>query len=314
MNLLSTKTALRLLVATFFLAQVACTPPSVNEAKVAAVNASVESPSKPTSPEFAKYWFAGKGELNSYDLTINRYGENRKGYAVMVFVTEDLSDKKHVKLDNPDQAGNDRVSVLKLNHLQRFNTGVYDYSMMTSLFTPLDYGKHPHSLKWTTTVQDWCGHVFTQLDFTKGNTYRAQQFSYFETEGDKAFDTEGGLLEDEILTRLRLNPDDLPKGKVKIIPNLTYSRIRHKPIEGIEATIQLSDGASADQRICTIQYVNKRRFEVVFEKAFPHKILAFKELDGNEVLSQGTLKQSFMSDYWSKHNNASAYLREQLGI
>jgi hypothetical protein len=293
----------------------ACQEPTATETKVAAVSASHTEGgvSTPPTPEFNAYWFAGKAEVNSYELQIDRYGEPRKGYAVMVFVTEDFSNQKHVKLDYPEKAGDDRVPVLKLNALQRFNTGIYDYSMMTSLFTPLDYGKKPHTLKWNTTVQDWCGHVFTQLDHTNGNTYKVQQNSYFEMEGDKAFTTEGVLLEDEIFTRLRLNPESLPKNKVKIIPNLTYSRIRHKPVEAVEATISFKDGADG-QTTCSVIYTSKRRLDIVFEKAFPHKILAYTELDGDKQLSRATLIKNMQSDYWMKNGNASAYLREMLGI
>ena len=265
------------------------------------------------SNEFNAYWYAGKAEITSYDYQINRYDEPRKGYAVFVFVTEPFSKSKQVKLDDASKAGDDNVNVLKLNALQRFQTGIYDYSMMTSLFTPIDIGKFPHSLKSNTTVQDWCGQVFSQLNWKGGNTYATHQYSYFEMEGDKSPDTEGVLLEDEIFTRLRINPASLPTGTIKVVPNLTYTRIRHKPIEGMNAKIEMTDGGNGT-KICNLIYESKRRLEVTFEAASPHKILGFVEFEGDKEMSRATLKKSLMSDYWAKHDNKSAFLREELGL
>ena len=264
------------------------------------------------SNDFNAYWFAGKAEVNSYDYFINRYDQPRKGYAVMVFVTEDFSKSKHVKLDYPDKAGDDRVPVLKINSLQRFNTGIYDYSMMSSIFTPLDLTKNPRSLKLTTTVQDWCGHVFTQID-EKKDKYHIAQYSYFESEGDKATDTEGAMLEDEILTRLRINPASIPTGDVKLIPNLTYTRLRHKNIEPVAAKIEMKDIANK-QRSVVVTYASGRRLEVDFEATFPHKIMRVGEFDGVKKLSEAILKKSIMSDYWTKNGNEYANLRGELGI
>jgi hypothetical protein len=263
--------------------------------------------------EFNAYWYAGKAELSAYDLKIDRYDEPRKGYVAIVFVTEDLSNAKHVKLDDPAKAGDDRVPVLKINALSRFQTGVYDYSLMSSLFTPIDLAKHPHSLKATTTVQDWCGQVFTQLDYLKDNKYKVSQYSYFESEGDKVFDTEGSLLEDEIFTRLRINPASLPE-KAMIIPNLTFTRLRHKPVAAASATISFKD-APDSLRICTVNYPDlKRRLDVTFEANSPHKIINFAEFQDNKEMSRATIRKTMMSDYWNKHDNQSAYLREMLGL
>ncbi len=299
-----------------FYAFLACNTPNSGEKKVASVSASVQQPIEKkvfNANDFNAYWYAGKAELSSYEFKINRYDEVRKGYAVMVFVTEDLSKSKHVKLDNPDKAGNDRVPVLKLNALSRFQTGIYDYSLMSSLFTPVDVVKMPHSLKATTTVQDWCGQVFTQMDFLKNDKYKVSQYSYFETEGDKVFDTEGVLLEDEIFTRLRINPESLPE-KASIIPNLTFTRLRHKPVVASNATIIFKDIADS-LRLCTVEYPDlKRRLEVTFEANFPHKIMGFVEYNDSKEMSRATHIKTMMSDYWAKHDNQSAYLREMLGL
>ena len=96
--------------------------------------------------EFAQYWFQGKAEVNHYKLEQNCYGEMRKGYAVLVFVTEDFTSKQ-VKADNSDCSVSGAVPVMKFTPNRKFITGIYDYANMTSVFTPLDAIKHPQTFQ-----------------------------------------------------------------------------------------------------------------------------------------------------------------------
>ena len=57
---------------------------------------------------FEAYWSRGLAELTSYQLEQSRYGEIHPGSAVLIFVTEDLSRSRQVKLDRPEKAGEDR--------------------------------------------------------------------------------------------------------------------------------------------------------------------------------------------------------------
>ncbi|NJO02264.1 MAG: hypothetical protein HC880_11765 [Bacteroidia bacterium] len=136
------------------------------------------------SPEFKDYWYQGKAEVSSYELEQSHYGEVHPGEAILIFVTEDFSKAAQIKLDYPDEAGSDAVSVLKLNLVKKFQTGIYDYSILQSTFTPVDVQNHPNTLKVTTSTQEWCGHTFTQLNWQKGK-YKLQSHSYFESEGDQ---------------------------------------------------------------------------------------------------------------------------------
>ena len=79
------------------------------------------------SKEFKDYWYDGKAEITSYKLEQARYGELHEGYAVLVFVAEDFSKSKQVKLDDPQNAKGDDVKVLKLNRIKKFDTGIYRY-------------------------------------------------------------------------------------------------------------------------------------------------------------------------------------------
>jgi hypothetical protein len=43
------------------------------------------------SQGFKDYWYAGEAEITSYELEQARYGEIRKGHAVLIYVTEEFS-------------------------------------------------------------------------------------------------------------------------------------------------------------------------------------------------------------------------------
>lgn len=255
------------------------------------------------------YWYQGKAEISSFEVVQERYGEQRQAGQVLVFVTEDFSANKQVKLDGAPAPGDERVPVLKLNTVRRFQTGIYDYSLMQSVFTPVETGKQ-RSLKTTTTIQDWCGHVFVQCN-ARPDAYAVRSFSYFETEGDAENAVKPDLLEDEIWTRLRLNPEALVSRKIAVLPGVFYTRLKHKPLEPELAEISIAK----EEKESTLQlaYANiPRRLEIRFETAFPHRILDWEETDEGKLLSKGTLKNTILDAYWKHHDVASAPLRAEL--
>ena len=98
-------------------AQCSSAPPATPEAA---------APAAPLPPAFGSYWFQGKAELTSYTLSQARYGELHPGEAILIFVTEDFSRKKQVKLDDPAAAGADKVPVLKLNFEKNENVRIIE--------------------------------------------------------------------------------------------------------------------------------------------------------------------------------------------
>src|SRR5205823_5666230 len=87
-------------------------------------------------PEFTgafwRHWGDGRGELSGYDLETPRYGALRHGIAVAIFVTETFSNSKRVKADPGMHPAFDEFPVMKLNLVQDFATGIYDYNLETS--------------------------------------------------------------------------------------------------------------------------------------------------------------------------------------
>lgn len=266
--------------------------------------------------QFKKYWYAGKAEISSYTLDQARYGEQHSGHAVLIFVTEDFSKDKQVKLDNPSVSENEKVSVLKVNFVKKFVTGIYPYSMMLSTFTPVKRNQFPFTLKVSMSSQEWCGHVYTQLNL-KNDSYAVESHSYFEKEGDESFSLKKDILEDELWNIIRLDPEHLPTGKFNLIPGLFFTRLAHKEFKTKEATAKKE---AVDKEIKYTIHIasDDRTLSIRYQKDFPHKILGWKEtftdLNGELKTTTATLNKTLITEYWNENKNKSKILRDSLNI
>ena len=260
------------------------------------------------------YWYGGVAELNRYALHQARYGEIHQGDAVLIFVTEDFLKDRQVKYEGGPK---DQVeSVLKLNATKKFWTGLYPYSLMTSVFTPIAESKP--SLKVTTTAQEWCGHSFSQLNL-KGNHYEGLLRSYFMNEGDENFRLKRAFLEDEIWNLIRLNPEALPTGNIEIIPGTQFLRLRHRKfgVEKAKATLTKNEASGFCSYQLDYQEFN-RVLEITFKTEFPHQITGWKETSGSgrdaALTTRATLTHTIKSPYWRKNSLADSVLRLELGL
>ena len=264
--------------------------------------------------EFNAYWYSGKAEVVAYNLKQSRYGEIHDGKAVLIFVTEPFSKSKQVKLDNPEQARDDKITVMKLNFTKKFTTGIYPYSMMLSSFTPVDSYNHSKTLKVTMSSQEWCGQVYSQMNLDR-RKYSLKSFSYFEKEGDQVLSIEAALLEDELWNQIRLNYKALPVGEIKIIPGLFHTRLMHKNLKPVLATATLNE--EGGQITYQVKYP-ERSLSITFDKAFPYQIQSWEEtyngIEGKELTTSATLDKTLHIDYWSKNSVSDKYLRDSLNL
>lgn len=269
-----------------------------------------------TSETWNSYWYQGKAEITSYKLLQSRYGEIHEGSAVNIFVTEDFSKKKQVKLDDVSKAGDDRLPILKLNQSVKFNTGIYPYSIMMSAFSPVDINNYPHAVKITGSVQEWCGMASYQMNY-KNNKFEIEHRSYFEQEGDKDLSIETVVQEDELWNLIRIAPDKLPKGEITILPGSEYLRLSHKPLEPVNATLDLRDENGIMALVADMPSLN-RKLIIRFEKSFPYKIISWEDaypgFDGVVLTTTAIKNKELMIDYWRTHNNSDRVLREFLGL
>ena len=261
------------------------------------------------SKEFSDYWYRGEAEITSFKLEQARYGEMRNGSAVLVFVTEDFLPKIQVKADNYSK---NNVPVLKLNATKNFNTGIYPYSIMQSTFYPVANNKH--ALKISASVQEWCGHVYTQLN--NRDQFEVQSHSYFQTEADRTFNIEKTWTENELWTKLRIDPKSLPIGEIRSIPSLEYIALAHKSIKAYNAFASLKNGTY------TLAYPElERTLSINFNTNFPFAILGWEETtvsgfgaNAQILTTKATKLELLKSAYWSKSHNADEVLRDTLKL
>jgi hypothetical protein len=271
------------------------------------------APAPNAARAFRDQWYAGQAELTRYRLEQSRYGALHEGDAVLIFVTEDFLAEAQVKDEGRGSGGPSR-SVLKLNFTREFTTGIYPYTTMTSVFTPVDRAG-AGSLKVSSAVQEWCGHTYAQLN-RRGERLRGHVHSYFEGEADRDVELALAPLEDELWTRIRIEPAALPLGEIGIVPGLQYARLSHRPLRVERASAELAADASAGRRVYRLAYRDlPRRLTIVFEDAFPHAILEWEEHGGpGEPVTRAVRTSSLRLDYWRHNAPADRGLRERLGL
>jgi hypothetical protein len=282
-----------------------------------ASNTPTEITSSEENLDHPDYWFQGLAELSSYHLSQDRYGGNYEGHVVLVYVTEPFSESKQVKVDDPGKAQGDNLTVLKLNAVKKFTTGIYPYSIMTSVFEP--YYEDGHALKVTSSVQEWCGHAFTQLNH-QNDSYRFQQFSYFESDGDLTGDVDDCWLEDEIWTQIRVNPEELPMGRLQMVPGTEYLRLKHVPLSVQQVDIVKT--IEGEYTLLNLFYPElERTLNIRFRSAYPHEIEEWVETSpsmfgGTKTMSttKASLNKRIISDYWSNNGVDDGEWRRQLGL
>ena len=269
------------------------------------------------------YWSQGKAEVNVYEVSQNRYRENHSGQLVSVFVTEDFLTNKQVK--NEYYVNKNSTWILKIIQLKKFTTGVYDYSLFNSVFTPIDRNKFPKSLKVSASSQEWCGTIYTQFNLNLNSEYKVEHRSYFEKEGDRTTRIKSSYLEDEVFTVLRMNPLLLPLGTVQLIPPANYLQLKHLQIQSYKAFTSLipyneKEFSGSNLMQYKIVYPQlKRTIRIVFENKAPYKIMGWFEkfpssFDGKLRTTSVILKTQKMLPYWKQNSLKDKQLREELGL
>jgi hypothetical protein len=284
------------------------------EAKSPELPQNTDKSSLSVPENFGDYWYQGKAELSSYDLEQVRYGSVHDGSAVLIFVTEPFSKSRQVKMDYGGSA-EDKLTVLKLNKTKSFTTGLYPYQLMNSTFSPVEIGKYPHALKSATTVQEWCGHVYSQYNLREAG-YQWKGFSYFGSEGDQEATLGKIWLEDGIWNQIRLNPESLPIGNFSMVPSSFYNRLKHKEVAGIQAKATLQTDGDLMQYTLSYPSIN-RKIIINFDAVFPFKIQSWEESypeAGKIMTTKARLNKRVMKAYWNFNSPGDEVLREELGL
>ena len=261
------------------------------------------------SEKFKEYWFSGKAEISSYELTQYRYDEPRKGKAVLIFVSEDFNTDLQVKADRPDEQS---VSVLKLNKTKDFATGIYPYHIMESTFSPI--AKKAHALKTAASVHEWCGQAYMQIN--NRDDLEVRIHSYFESTADKELELKEQLMENEVWNLLRIDPDSELLSTDKMIPSLEYLRLRHR--EAKAYPVDITQQKSNDTLITSFDQSTLNRTLTIYQEAdHPYKILKWEESitqDGKTKTTSAELIRTMRSAYWNQNAPEFSRLRDSLQL
>lgn len=258
--------------------------------------------------------FSGQAEICTYEVSKARYNNNHPGEAVLVYVTEQFEAEKQVKSDSPQPTLS--YTVLKLNYLLRFSTGIYDYSMFTSVFTPAYQDEINYPVKITNSSQDWCGQSFMQVN--QKENYHIQLRSYFESEGDTDFNIAKVYSEDNFLTMVRIAPESLPTGDVEVLPSLNYLRTAHIEAKPYAASAKLEKNENEWVYSYEIPAL-KRSVKLCIDPSTNYRITSWTEnyptvFDGEMRTTTYTLKAVTVSKYWEKNNLEDTPLRDSLKL
>lgn len=265
---------------------------------------------------FWEHWGDGQAEIAVYDLVQPRYGEERDGTAVLIFVTETFADGPRVKSDGGHR---DEYPVLKLNEVRDFRTGLYDYNVMTSSFLRVDSGS-PWGVpvKTSFSSQEWCGHVYEQLLPREAGIERTSH-SYFDGEADRS-----DVL---ALPPRAVFADALPilvRGlvgqpgesiEVDLLDRHIDARFGHHDAVFHPATIRWGSPHATELTIGTVEVVDvavdrETGIDITFtvEAAPPHRLFAWEASDGERA----TLRTVTRTPYWRQHSEADSPLRRTL--
>jgi len=276
--------------------------------------------------DFWARWADGKAELDGYALTQPRYGKLRAGTAVLIFVTEDFSDSARVKADPGVHPKSDTYPVMKLNFVRDFQTGIYDYNVLTSTWVKTEPASSPLGstlVKTSFSSQEWCGHVYMQW-VPRGDRLDGVVHSYFD--GEDASPTlplpPGGVVEEEVPIFVRgLRGDWLPPGGKRTLPFLPsqlHARLQHQKAAWGEATVERAASpervrsvlGAVDAFVYTVAVRDGETTTWTVEAAQPHRILAWSSTSGEA----GKLTGSDRLAYWQLNQPGGEKQLEHLGL
>lgn len=277
------------------------------------------------SSDFWSHWGDGRAEMNSYRATIPRYDEPREGELVLIYVTEPHDRRRWIKDDGAEAPH--RVEVMKLNLSLKFLTGIYPYSVMTSVFSPVDDWRSERfqPAKIGHSVQEWCGHYLHQV-WPGSDAMRSLRVSYFASDGESLTRSEvpaGTLYEDGLLIQLRELDGPFAGGEDWegwIVPSLWNVRrgvASPAPVEAEIGRERISPSSSVGAEDpdapgltrFTLRYGDYWR-EYDVESREPRRILGWRTSLGDTV----RLVETRRLPYWTENDPNGRRLRTELGL
>lgn len=258
------------------------------------------------------YWRQEKAEISSYQLTKSEDGKSDTGSAVLIFKIAYISRKYGNPLSEPKKHPGDAIEVLKCNVISEFVTGIAEFNMMSSTYNPIDFGRYPHCLRLTASSQDWSDQTFLQMQW-KDYRYETHLYPPPEAKDNKEIILVNTWLEDEIWNKIRLAPHQLPMGKIEMVPSAIYLRLSNARLKVYKAETSIQD-LDNHYEYSIVYPELKRKISVSFEKAFPYRILDWKETVDHKETITATVLKTIQSDYWNLTTGDDKSIRDSLRI
>ncbi|MFZ5478418.1 MAG: hypothetical protein ACOZNI_16740 [Myxococcota bacterium] len=281
-----------------------------------------------SAADFWSHWGDGKGEISTYTLVQPRYGGlHPGGDAVLIFVTEDFSWSERVKADPGEHPSDDVRPVLKLNALREFDTGIYTYDVMTSVFVRVDAGDGMAAgdpIKITFSAQEWCGMVYDELTMGPGRVHLVSH-TYFDSDtrpptthkvpADVVYGDElpilvrglrGDLLARGATITVPYFPARMADRFAHVAPKLTTARIARA---ASPETITVPAGTFSVERWSVTPDGGDTTVYFV-EVAEPRRIVAWETSAGERA----ELRGGDRLPYWQLHNPGDRGERARLGL
>jgi hypothetical protein len=279
-----------------------------------------------------KYWGDGRAEVSRYEGTIERYGQTRSVDVTWIFVTEPFSRKDRVKADEGKHPPEDIFQVVKLNDIRKFQTGIYPYHLMTSVFGEIgsvELGVPLPPTKLVFSGQEWCGTTFTEMK-RSGKSAEFTEHSYFDGEADRQYSLkldQTTVFEDALPLIMHQIDGDLgalaAQKKFTAVTSAMVARFTHTPMRKGEGMIEaVKDGGDKPEAFTLgKKIVKSRQWKITlpreislrvwteFEK--PHRILKWERADGFSIRLVGSKRLP----YWKMNQlGGEKALREIKGV
>lgn len=275
-------------------------------------------------PFLASKDWQGKAEIAVYRGQIMRYGQKRPARLALITVLEPFNMQQRVKANQ----GMEHSYAIKQNQSLNYQTGVYPYSQLNSIFWRLSNGS---LIKASMTSQDWCGHTFKEAIRTDKQLILNYN-SYWENEASGSqniSEPDQALLYDELPLVVR-SPDFRKIKQSSVFPLLMSSQVNQPTWDIYEARREKLqyDPAKIEQESTTLRINGKLYPEVLrikitasgpdgnlhidsffVDEASPNRVLLRWERHDSSVLE---LEELYYSPYWKRHNKGDVFQNNRM--
>ena len=251
--------------------------------------------------DFWVHWSDGRAEVSTYKLERPRYGEPRVGLIHLIYVTEPFSKSKRVKVNDYRYDDPDHTIALKLNVVESWRTGVYEYRLMTSHF--FDAHDNLKPLKSTFSSQEWCGVSFEESTWTEDQLVIDGK-SYFEGESRLLHFNAHGRFTDQLLVIARGLQSGGPRSAIfpeRLIESPKQRFLSHRAAVDYRAEMERKDPIRLETVVGSVDSVpihyvlsDGRACAMSVEAAQPFRIMGWR-CEGGE---RADLIETSRTAYW----------------